>query len=184
MSKVYTKTGDKGRTSLLGGSKVSKASLRIESYGTVDELNSFIGYLHDHSEVPESIKAQLRDVQNDLFTLGSLLAVEKDFSGFELPSLAKTDVSKLEIWIDEFEKDLPTLKNFILPAGHKTVSLCHVCRCVCRRAERAIVGIEDGEGFEEIMLPYVNRLSDYFFVLARKLTQELKVTEVPWAPRM
>ena len=133
--KVYTKTGDKGKTSLLGGTKVTKSSDRIESYGNVDELNSFIGFLRDHEEVTQRIGQQLYWIQENLFTIGSILATTPGFSGFDLPKISDTEVHQLEVWIDKFDEELPELKNFILPGGHKVVSLCHVCRTVCRRTE-------------------------------------------------
>lgn len=182
-AKVYTKTGDKGKTSLLGGSKVPKSDIRIAAYGNVDELNSFVGHLHDQDGMSDETRARLVAVQNDLFTLGSLLAVEPDFKGFELPQIGKSDIEKLESWIDEMDAELPELKNFILPSGHKIVSLCHVCRTVCRRAERGISAIEGDQNISEYILPYINRLSDYFFMLARKMQKDLKVKEMPWQPR-
>lgn len=181
-SKVYTKTGDKGSTSLLGGSKVPKSNERIAAYGQIDELNSFIGLLHDQENVPQAIQEQLGWIQDRLFTLGSLLATEPDFKGFELPQIHEEDITILEKWIDSFEEELPELKNFILPRGHKTVSLCHVCRTVCRRAERSISALEDDNN-GKLILPFVNRLSDYLFVLSRKLAKHLQVTEIRWEPR-
>ena len=182
-SKIYTKTGDKGKTSLLGCSKVSKADVRIASYGTIDELNAFVAHLHDHEGITEEVKIQLLAIQHDLFTLGSLLAAEADFKRFKLPTLESSDVLKLEDWIDKYDEELPELKNFILPAGHKTVSLCHVCRTICRRAERGIAAIEGDARLGENILPYVNRLSDYFFTLSRKIQKDLNIDEIPWKPR-
>lgn len=182
-AKVYTKTGDKGSTSLLGGTKVPKSNPRLEAYGTVDELNAFVGYLHDQEEVSADVRKQLVWVQNQLFTLGSLLAVTPGFKGFELPQIVEEDIHQLEKWIDEMDASLPELRNFILPSGHKTVSLCHVCRTVCRRAERSIAAVQDQEPLGEHLLPFVNRLSDYFFVLSRKHSQDLKVQEIIWTPR-
>ena len=182
-AKVYTKTGDKGTTSLLGGSKVPKSNDRIAAYGNIDELNSFIGLLHDQDHTPNTIITQLAWVQDRLFTLGSLLAMEPDFKGFELPQIHEEDITTLEKWIDSFEEELPELKNFILPRGHKSVSLCHVCRTVCRRAERSISGLEEDETNGRFILPFVNRLSDYFFVISRKLCKDLQVEEIRWEPR-
>ena len=182
-TKIYTKTGDKGKTSLLDGTRVLKSSLRIEAYGTIDELNAFIGYLHDHQEVQLEIQRQLSKIQMDLFTIGSHLAVESGFSGFELPKISKQQVRALEDWIDEYENSLPELKNFVLPAGHKTVSLCHICRTICRRSERKISALDSDDQLEGVILPYINRLSDYFFVLSRKLAQNLEVSETQWIPR-
>jgi len=182
-AKIYTKTGDKGSTSLLGGTKVPKSNERLEAYGTIDELNAFVGLLHDQDELPAAIRAQLRWTQDRLFTLGSLLAVEPGFKGFELPQIDTEDIVQLEKWIDTFDAELPELKNFILPGGHKIVSLCHVCRTVCRRAERSISAIQDQASTGKNILPFVNRLSDYMFVLSRKMSQDLKVAEIRWEPR-
>jgi cob(I)alamin adenosyltransferase len=182
-SKVYTKTGDKGTTSLLGGTKVPKSNERIAAYGNIDELNAFIGLLHDQDQMPSAIQDQLGWVQDRLFTLGSLLAVEPNFKGFELPQIHENDIIALEKWIDAFEEELPELKNFILPRGHKAISLCHVCRTVCRRAERSISGLEEGEANGRFILPFTNRLSDYLFVLSRRLSQDLQVQEIRWEPR-
>ncbi len=181
--KVYTKTGDKGQTSLLGGSKVEKSDLRIASYGNIDEINAFIGFLHDHEEVGIDIKDQLTIIQNTLFAVGSILACEPGFKGFDLPKVGAEETNQLESWIDAFDQELPELKNFVLPAGHKIVSLCHVCRTICRRAERGISAIMEDSNIQENILPYINRLSDYFFVLGRKMQKDLEVKEVPWKPR-
>ncbi len=180
--KIYTKTGDKGKTSLLGGSKVDKSDERIAAYGTIDELNAFVGLLRDSISENDEVRGHLLITQENLFTLGSILACEADFKGFELPNVTIQDVHQLENWIDKFEKNLPELKNFILPGGHKTVSLCHVCRTVCRRAEREISALPKRKEWEEI-LPYINRLSDYFFVLARKLAKDADADEIVWKPR-
>lgn len=181
-SKVYTKTGDKGQTSLLGGKKVSKSNSRIDAYGNVDELNAFLGYLQNHQEVEENIGKQVHWVQEHLFSIGSTLATAPDFKGFDLPQVGKKEVNQLEIWIDEFDKGLPELKNFILPSGHKVVSLCHICRTVCRRTERTVSALAEKEPLEDHILPFLNRLSDYLFVLARKLAQHLNTPEIPWIP--
>ncbi|MDH5608646.1 MAG: cob(I)yrinic acid a,c-diamide adenosyltransferase [Cyclobacteriaceae bacterium] len=181
-SKIYTKTGDKGTTSLLGGKKVSKSDERIEAYGTVDELNSFIALLKDQEAVDVRIKHQLYWVQEKLFTVGSILATAPGFTGFKLPEITIQDVFQIEQWIDHFEKKLPPLKNFILPGGHPAVSLCHVCRTICRRAERNVSKLAKNEHSEENILPFLNRLSDYFFNLARKLGNDLNVPETPWVP--
>ena len=182
-AKVYTKTGDGGKTSLLGGSKIPKNDDRIASYGNVDELNAFVGLLHDQDGVEKEIKDQLHVIQNTLFNVGSILACEPGFDAFELPKVDSEDTEQLETWIDQFDKELPELKNFILPAGHKIVSLCHVCRTVCRRAERGISAIMEDVNVQTNVLPYINRLSDYFFVLGRKLQKDLKVEEIPWKQR-
>lgn len=180
-TKVYTKTGDKGQTSLLGGSKVSKSDERIAAYGTVDELNAFIGLLRDSVE-NDDVRKQLLLTQENLFTIGSILAAEENFKGFELPNVKMSDVEQLEKWMDSFDSELPELKNFILPGGHKVVSLCHVCRTICRRAEREISALLDRMEWE-VIVPYINRLSDYFFVLSRKMAKDLGVEEIAWQPR-
>ncbi|MEP0368651.1 MAG: cob(I)yrinic acid a,c-diamide adenosyltransferase [Cyclobacteriaceae bacterium] len=182
MAKIYTKTGDKGNTSLLGGKKVSKSHERIEAYGNIDELNSFVGLLKDHPDVEAKIGQQFYWIQEHLFTIGSLLATESDFKGFELPQVSEIHIKQLEVWIDKYTAELPELKNFILPGGHQAVSLCHVCRTVCRRAERSIIKLAADEEIGPNIVPFVNRLSDYFFVMSRKMAQLLKVSETPWIP--
>lgn len=181
--KVYTKKGDKGETSLIGGVRVPKDSLRIDAYGTVDELNSFIGLLRDHPIDPHSIQT-LIEVQDRLFTLGSLLAEAPKGSKMELPQIIESDVALLENEIDKMEETLPPMKFFVLPGGHPAISIAHVCRTICRRAERLTVSLDREQPLNPILTKYLNRLSDYLFVLARKLTQDLKVEETPWRPRM
>lgn len=181
-TKLYTKTGDKGKTSLLGGKKVSKSHFRIEAYGNVDELNAFVGLLKDQPEVENRLKQQLYWTQEHLFNIGSILATEADFKGFELPSVTDAEVKQLEVWIDKYTGELPELKNFILPGGHQVVSLCHVCRTVCRRTERSIIALNEEEQVDELIIQFINRLSDYFFIFARKLGAELNIREIPWAP--
>lgn len=180
-TKLYTKTGDKGQTSLLGGKKVSKSSSRITSYGNVDELNSFVGLLKDNAAVEARLGQQLYWIQESLFTVGSILASDPDFTGFKLPEITHIEIKQLEQWIDHYDHQLPPLKSFILPGGHEAVSLCHVCRTVCRRAERSVIEISD-EIANENIIPFLNRLSDYFFILARKISHDLKVPETPWEP--
>lgn len=182
MAKIYTKTGDKGKTSLLGGDKVSKSNIRIDAYGTVDELNSFIGYLKDQSAVETRLKQQLYWIQENLFSLGSLLAAGEKFSGFDLPQITQIEISQLEQWIDHYDHKLPPLKNFILPGGHPAVSLTHVCRTVCRRAERQVILLAEKESIDANIIAFLNRLSDYFFILARKIAIDLNVPETPWVP--
>jgi len=182
-AKLYTKTGDKGKTSLLGGKKVSKSDLRIEAYGNVDELNSFIGHLKDQEAVENRLKQQLYWIQEHLFSIGSILATEADFKGFELPKVSETEVQQLEVWIDKFDKEVPPLKNFILPGGHPAVSLAHVCRTVCRRTERSIISLANEEPIDESILQFMNRLSDYLFIFARAIAHILGVAEIPWAPK-
>lgn len=181
-SKLYTKTGDKGTTSLLGGKRVVKSHLRIEAYGNVDELNSFIGLLKDHPEMESRLSNQFYWIQEHLFSIGSNLAAESDFKGFELPGVGDVEIKQLEVWIDKYTAELPELKNFILPGGHEIVSLCHVCRTVCRRAERSINALAQESEVDEFIVTFMNRLSDYFFVMARKMAQVLKAPETPWSP--
>jgi cob(I)alamin adenosyltransferase len=181
--KIYTKTGDAGTTSLFGGKRVSKADLRIDAYGTVDELNSFIGLVRDQ-EVNKKRNAVLIEIQDRLFTIGSVLATEPGNTKVKIPSLAEMDIKYLEEEIDIMEASLPPMKNFILPGGHQSVSYCHVARTVCRRCERLIIALHLVEAIDEMVIKYINRLSDYLFVLARKMTQELNVEESPWKPRM
>ena len=180
--KIYTKTGDKGQTSLLGGSRVSKAHLRIDAYGNVDELNSWMGVLRDH---PANLSRSLLliEIQDRLFTIGSQLAKEPGESRFAIPEIFSSDVDRLEHAIDEMNEALPPMKNFILPGGHQIVSFAHVSRTVCRRAERGVVALNEHEEVNELIIRYLNRLSDYLFVLSRKLGAELAVTEVPWVAK-
>lgn len=183
--KIYTKTGDKGKTSLIGGTKVSKSHPRIESYGTVDELNSHIGLISDLI-TDETCKEVLREVQDRLFTIGSLLACDPEKeSAVKLPTLIETDVKLLETQIDWMNSSLEEMKSFILPAGHVTVSSIHIARCVCRRAERACVLLQEGkQELDNLILIYLNRLSDYLFMLARYAAHLLGVSDVPWKPRL
>jgi cob(I)alamin adenosyltransferase len=181
--KVYTKKGDSGTTQLIGGRRVSKSSIRIESYGTVDELNSFIGLIRDQ-EIDALYKTQLIEIQDRLFTIGSHLANDAENSNMKLPLISELDVENLENWMDEMDDHLPEMKSFVLPGGHVAVSHCHVARCVCRRAERVVVLLKENDFVEEIIYKYINRLSDYLFVLSRKLTLDLDAEEQPWKPRM
>jgi len=180
--KIYTKTGDKGKTSLLGGEKVSKSHDRIDAYGTVDELNAFLGNLKDQKEVEPRIGNQFYWVQEHLFNIGSILATASGFKGFELPKITTAETKQIEAWIDKYTAELPELKNFILPGGHQVVSLCHICRTVCRRAERNIVKLAENEEVDQEILVFLNRLSDYFFVISRKLAKDLDAPEIPWVP--
>lgn len=181
--KVYTKKGDSGTTQLIGGMRVPKNSLRIEAYGTVDELNSYIGLIRDQ-EVRSEIATQLLEIQDRLFTMGSQLAADPEASKMKLPELFPTDVENLEIWIDQMDATLEPMKSFVLPGGHTTVSFCHVARCVCRRAERISVDLNAHQTIDPILLTYLNRLSDYLFVLSRKLSKDLNANEHPWVARM
>ncbi|MCZ8144225.1 cob(I)yrinic acid a,c-diamide adenosyltransferase [Flavobacterium sp.] len=187
--KVYTKTGDTGTTSLFGGDRVPKHHIRIESYGTVDELNSYIGLLRDQAINP-LYQAILIEVQDRLFTVGAILATPPEKTVLKngekrLQNLGITemDVAYLENEMDKMDAELPPMTHFVLPGGHPTVSYCHIARCVCRRAERLAVHLNDIEPTEPLVITYLNRLSDFLFVLARKLTQDLNATETPWIPR-
>lgn len=187
--KIYTKTGDKGTTALFGGTRVPKHHIRIESYGTVDELNSHIGLIRDQA-IDSHYKTVLAEIQDRLFTVGAILATppEKELLKNGQPrlqnlGLIQTDIEFLENEIDSMEKSLPPMTHFVLPGGHTTVSYCHIARCVCRRAERLATHLHEVEPTDEHVLIYLNRLSDYLFVLARKLSFDLKAEEVKWIPR-
>ena len=186
--KIYTKTGDKGTTGLYGGTRVPKYHLRIEAYGTVDELNSYIGLIKDQKIDDTSSESLLR-IQNELFTLGSMLATPTDKailkSGKErlnIPKITEESILTLENEIDTMNEGLPPMTHFVLPGGHTTVSYCHIARCICRRAERISVQLNDETSIKPEILSYLNRLSDYLFVLARKLTYDNQVAEIPWIP--
>ena len=183
--KIYTKTGDAGKTSLIGGTKVPKSHIRIESYGTVDELNSYIGLVSDYLTDAHS-KTILKEIQDRLFTIGSSLACDPEKEPLmKMPDLKETDVALLEKEIDKMNEELPPMKNFILPGGHLAVSTAHVARCICRRAERICVQMQQEEMFiDALVIKYINRLSDYLFVLARYIGHLLKVEEIPWKPRI
>lgn len=180
--KVYTKKGDTGTTQLIGGTRVPKSSLKIEAYGTVDELNSHIGLIRDQ-KISDARVNELLEIQDRLFTIGSLLAATTD-SKMQLPLIAESDVEYLENAIDEMESTLEPMKSFVLPGGHTTVSFTHIARCVCRRAERIVVDLNQTEEVSPLVLKYLNRLSDYLFVLSRKLTSDLDASEIAWKPRL
>lgn len=183
--KIYTKTGDLGKTSLIGGTKVPKSHLRIETYGTMDELNSYIGLVGDMiGDAPS--KTVLKEVQDRLFTVGSSLACDPDKEPLmKIPDLQEGDIELLEKEIDRMNEALPPMKFFVLPGGHPAVSTLHVVRCVCRRAERLCVNMQEHELFvDPLVIKYINRLSDYLFVLARYTGQILGVAEQPWKPRI
>ncbi|MFT7268339.1 MAG: cob(I)alamin adenosyltransferase [Roseivirga sp.] len=180
--KIYTKTGDSGTTALLGGARVSKAHLRIDAYGTVDELNSFIGLLSDQP-VNEKRRAILKEIQDRLFTLGAELASEPGKNNIVKPDMIESDIILLEKEMDAMELELEPLKNFILPGGHQSVSYAHLARTVCRRAERICTALKETSPVAPIVIQYLNRLSDYFFVLGRKMAKELDIVEVKWEPR-
>ncbi len=183
--KIYTKTGDKGTTSLIGGTKVPKSHLRIEAYGTVDELNSYIGLCKDLLTDTQGQKILL-EVQDRLFTIGSSLACDPiKEPKMRIPDLTETDVELLEKEMDRMNETIPPMKNFILPGGHITLSQLHIARCVCRRAERCCVRLEtESQEVEEIIIKYLNRLSDYLFVLCRYAGHQLNISEIPWKPRV
>lgn len=186
--KIYTKTGDKGTTALFGGTRVPKHHIRIESYGTVDELNSHIGLIRDQN-ISESLKKLLNHIQDRLFTVGAILATDpakavlkNGKERLNIPKISDENIALLETSIDEMNEFLPPMTHFVLPGGHQTVSFCHIARCVCRRAERQTSYLNEQEPVDEKVLMYLNRLSDYLFMLARKLSQELEVEEIKWIP--
>lgn len=181
--KIYTKTGDEGTTALFGGKRVSKSDLRIEAYGTIDELNSWIGVLRDQTANQTRVE-ELIEIQDRLFTVGSLLAAEPGNTKVKVPSLHATDVTFLEEKIDKMEALLEPMKVFVLPGGHPSVSWGHVARTVCRRAERLVISLDGQEKVGVLIIQYLNRLSDYLFVLCRMMSHELQVKEIPWKPRM
>lgn len=186
--KIYTKTGDKGTTALFGGKRVSKHHIRIDSYGTIDELNSWLGLIRDQN-IDEHSKNTLALIQNKLFTVGAILATDPEKAvqknGKEILNIAKIsedDIEYLEKEMDCMDSALPPMTHFILPGGHTTVSYCHIARTVCRRAERLATHLMENEPFDSNVLSYINRLSDYLFVLARKLSQDLGADEIKWIP--
>lgn len=181
--KIYTKTGDKGYTSLIGGTRVPKHHLRIESYGTVDELNSYIGLIRDQ-DIEQHDKQILKEIQDRLFTIGSSLASDPEKSRMVIPDLHLADIELLETQMDAMNENLPELRHFILPGGDNVISFCHIARCVCRRAERLTVNLSAESTVEEKVNIYLNRLSDYLFVLARKIANERNIPENQWIPRV
>ncbi len=182
--KIYTRKGDEGQTSLIGGKRVDKNDVRIESYGTVDELNSWIGLMRDLTVDDKETYDQLLEIQDRLFTIGSLLAQSPEGSQMELPKIKEEDITFLEKSMDKMNEHLPEMRSFVLPGGHSTVSNCHIARCVCRRAERLVVALHEQKDDYKKSMKYLNRLSDYLFVLSRKLTVDLDANEIPWKPRM
>ncbi len=179
--KIYTKKGDTGTTGLIGGTRVPKHHIRIESYGTIDELNSYVGLIRDQ-EIDKETKATLIEIQDRLFTLGSLLAADEN-TKMVLPQVFTSDVEFLEQEIDKMDESLEVMKSFVLPGGHPTVSYTHIARCICRRAERLTVQLSEEFEINTIIIQYLNRLSDYLFTLSRKLTKDLGAIEQPWVPR-
>lgn len=181
--RIYTKTGDKGETSLIGGTRVPKHHLRIETYGTVDELNSFIGMVRDLNTDDSRIHDILGEIQDRLFTIGSQLAADPEKSRMKLPEIKEDDIKLLESEIDFMNEVLPELTSFILPGGHPNSSWCHLARCVCRRCERLVSHLSESASVSDLILPYLNRLSDYLFVLSRFTLKKRNSTEVLWKPR-
>ncbi|WP_345948241.1 cob(I)yrinic acid a,c-diamide adenosyltransferase [Mucilaginibacter sp. PAMB04274] len=179
--KIYTKTGDKGLTSLIGGNRVPKSHIRIESYGTVDELNAYLGLIADQ-DIQLQDKKVLQHIQNNLFVIGALLAAEPGKSRMTIPNLTDSDIGVLEHEMDAIEIQLPELKHFILPGGSNAISFCHVARCVCRRAERVVVQLATESVVDEKIVIYLNRLSDYLFMLARKVGHDQQIPENKWEP--
>ncbi|MDY2587184.1 cob(I)yrinic acid a,c-diamide adenosyltransferase [Winogradskyella aquimaris] len=187
--KVYTKTGDKGTTALFGGTRVPKHHIRIESYGTIDELNSHIGLIRDQ-DIDQLYKNTLMHIQDRLFTVGAILATDPKKATLKngeqrlkIPKISNEDIERLEKEMDVMEASLPPMTHFVLPGGHQTVSFCHIARTVCRRAERIASHLNDLEPFQPETLMYINRLSDYLFVLARKLSHDLHAEEIKWIPQ-
>ncbi len=181
--KIYTKTGDRGETSLIGGTRIPKDHDRIESYGTIDELTAYIGLLRDVA-TSEKQQNELIEIQDRLMTCASIVATDCDNCEVKLPELIPDDIRFLEQAIDAMERDLPPLRAFVLPGGHTTVSFCHIARNICRRAERVTLKVKDEFSNSQQVLQYLNRLSDYLFVLSRALTMQLKAKEIEWKPRV
>lgn len=186
--KIYTKTGDQGTTALFGGTRVPKHHIRIDCYGTVDELNSYLGLIRDQ-EIGDHYKKMIIIQQDRLFTLGAILATDPEKAKLKsgkdrlnIPKIIDTDSALLEHEMDSMNEFLPPMTHFVLPGGHTTVSYCHIARCVCRRAERLATQLNEQEPIDQAILMYLNRLSDYLFVLARKLTYDLKAEEIKWVP--
>lgn len=181
--KIYTKTGDKGQTSLVGGTRVRKSDLRIDAYGTVDELNAYVGLLRDQP-INDPRRDLLKEIQDRLFTIGAILASEPVRTKKQLPDLHESDILLLEAEMDKMDENLPPLRAFVLPGGHQSVSFAHVARTVCRRAERLTIALDSLEAVDDLVIKYLNRLSDFLFMLSRKMTQELGSEEVTWKPRI
>ena len=186
--KIYTKTGDKGTTALFGGTRVPKHHIRIESYGTIDELNSHLGLIRDQT-IDSHYQETLIKIQERLFTVGAILATDPEKAllkngkeRLNIPKISNENIHLLELEMDCMNEALPPMTHFVLPGGHQTVSFCHIARCVCRRAERLITMLNDIEPVDANTLMYINRLSDYLFVLARKLSYELQANEIKWIP--
>lgn len=181
--KIYTRKGDKGQTSLIGGTRVPKYHLRIETYGTVDELNVYIGLIRSQ-DIDASFQVVLKEIQDRLFTVGSSLAADPEKSKMKIPDLYLSDIEFLEEEIDKMDSELPLLKHFILPGGSNPISFCHLARVVCRRAERLCVQLSETSFVDEKVIIYLNRLSDYLFILGRKIAFDSNIEEYIWIPRM
>ena len=181
--KIYTKTGDSGQTSLVGGTRVSKTELRIEAYGTVDELNSYVGLLRDQA-INNDRKDILKEIQDRLFTIGSILASEPEQTKKRIPDLHESDIELLEKEMDKMDESLEPMRFFILPGGHQSVSFGHLARTVCRRAERITLRLAQETEVNDLVIKYLNRLSDYLFVLCRMMIKDLNIEEISWKPRV
>ncbi len=181
--KIYTKTGDRGKTSLIGGKRVPKYHPRIEAYGTIDELISYIGLIRDQ-QIDEKSITTLIEIQDRLMTCASILAADCDDCNIKIPKIYTTDIEFLESEMDRMDEELPPLTSFILPGGHTVVSYCHIARTVCRRAERIVYQVADDMFVPEEVTKYINRLSDYLFMLSRKLGKDFKIFEITWQPRL
>lgn len=181
--KIYTKTGDLGETSLFGGKRVKKFDLRIDAYGTSDELNSWIGLIRDQA-IDDSYKNTLISIQDRIFTLGAQLAADPEKPKLKMPKIEEQDIFYLEKCIDEMDETLPQMTHFTLPGGNTVVSYCHIARCVCRRCERLVIELSEQAVIPPTIIQYLNRLSDYLFVLGRKIGQDLKAEEQYWYPKM
>ncbi len=183
-SQVYTKTGDKGKTSLIGGTRVSKHDVRLEAYGTVDELNTFIGMIRSFDIDDESEK-QIIDIQNKLFVIGAYLATDANVADLrDKMDYDEKIIESLEIAMDNMDSELPVMTHFLLPGGHPCISYCHISRTICRRAERRILAMAEGTEVSAWVIKYINRLSDYLFVLSRFLSKQFKTNEIPWIPNL
>jgi len=180
--KIYTKSGDSGKTSLIGGTRVPKYDLRIESYGTVDELSAWIGLIQAQ-EIETNVASNLTEILDRLFTIESMLACDTIPSKLNIPEISEVDITFLENEIDKMTTDLPELKSFVLSGGNSIVSYCHLARTVCRRAERLVIQLNEKYDISPVILKYLNRLSDYLFVLSRKIGEDNKAKEILWKPR-
>lgn len=182
--KIYTKTGDDGTTALIGGARVPKYHLRIEAYGTLDELISHIGVIRDIKKIDKHTKESLIEIQDRLMTCSAILATDCDNCDIKIPEMYSTDIVFLEKEMDKMDEKLPPLTSFVLPGGHPAVSQTHVARCVCRRAERLALQVQKEFAGVTMVIKYLNRLSDYLFVLSRKLSKDFKAIEIAWNPRV